>query len=311
MIELLSDPQAWISLASLALLEIVLGIDNIVFIAILTDRLPEKERALAYKLGLGGAMITRILLLLALNWLQHLEGKLFAIDIDWWLLRWYTDISGRDLVLLFGGLFLMGKSVHEIYTKVEKVEDEEEALARKSKHSSQLFLVIGQIMVLDIVFSLDSVITAVGIADHVEVMIAAIVLAVLVMLLFAQKVGRFVNSNPSMKILALSFLLLIGVLLTGEAFDQHIEKGYIYFGMAFALGIELLNMRFRKKKKQGIVYGPGAPAALAAAHARATGEPPADAKAPDAGPAETRASGSEWGAGTKKAAKKGPRKGSS
>ncbi|MEM9192857.1 MAG: TerC family protein [Myxococcota bacterium] len=240
MIELLQSPEAWVAFLSLAALEIVLGIDNIVFIAILTDRVAPAQRKLTYRIGLFGAMFMRIALLLAISWVVKLEDKLFTVLGN--------DISGRDLVLLSGGLFLIGKSAHEIYSKVEGVEEGESSGEKKAYKA--MGGVVVQIMILDIVFSLDSVITAVGVADDVEVMIAAVVVAVLMMLLFAQKVGDFVNANPSMKILALSFLLLIGVLLTAEAFDQHIDKGYIYFSMGFALLIELLNMRFRKKTKQ-------------------------------------------------------------
>ncbi len=245
--ELLADPNAWVALLSLTALELVLGIDNVVFIAILTDRLPEAQRSIAYRLGLGAAMLSRVALLLAINWIRQLEGEVFKV-LD-------NSISGRDLVLLTGGVFLIGKAAHEIYEKVEGHEEDEEEVdedgtSKPSKRTPSMASVVAQIMVLDIVFSLDSVITAVGVADDTEVMVAAIIIAVLGMLLFAERLGRFVNSNPSMKILALSFLMLIGVLLTADAFDQHIDKGYIYFAMGFALVIELLNMRFRGKKKK-------------------------------------------------------------
>jgi len=244
MIELFSDPQNWIALATLTALEIVLGIDNIVFIAILSDRVPAAKRAMAYRLGLGGAMFTRIGLLLTISWVMGLVKPLFTVMGH--------DISGRSLILLAGGVFLIGKSAHEIYEKVEG--DDEEQLGGASERS-KLISVIAQIMVLDIVFSLDSVITAVGMVDHVPIMITAIVIAIGVMLLFAQKVGDFVNTNPSMKILALSFLMLIGVMLTAEGMGQHMEKGYIYFAMGFALLVELLNLRFRKKHKTHIKGG--------------------------------------------------------
>jgi predicted tellurium resistance membrane protein TerC len=237
---LVADPQAWVALLTLTVLEIVLGIDNIVFIAILTDRLPEEKRPLAYRLGLGGAMFTRIALLLAISWVMSLEDKLFTLL--------GADISGRDLILLIGGVFLIGKSVHEIYEKVE-VHDHDSSGAGGPAKAAMLSTVV-QIMVLDIVFSLDSVITAVGMVKQVEIMIAAVVIAIGVMLLFAKRIGDFVNANPSMKILALSFLLLIGVLLTAEAFDQHINKGYIYAAMGFALLVEMLNMRFRNKARR-------------------------------------------------------------
>jgi predicted tellurium resistance membrane protein TerC len=236
-LELLLDPEAWIALATLALLEIVLGIDNLVFIAILTDRLPRAQRPLAYRLGLTGAMVTRVVLLLGLSWIMHLTAPLFTVAGN--------AFSGRDLIVLVGGLFLIGKSAHEIYEKVE-APAEDHATARKAA-SAKLGGVILQIAVMDIIFSLDSVITAVGMVEDVPVMIAAIVLAIGVMLIFARKVGDFVNRHPSMKLLALSFMLLIGVLLVAEGFDQHLPKGYVYAAMGFALFVELLNMRFRAK----------------------------------------------------------------
>jgi predicted tellurium resistance membrane protein TerC len=238
MIELITDPDAWLGLVTLTALEIVLGIDNIVFIAILTDRVPKAQQPLAYRLGLGGAMLTRIGLLLTISWVMGLTADLFTVHGN--------AISGRDLILLVGGVFLIGKSAHEIYTKVEKAEEEEEAYAKGTRRGPGLMMTVLQIMVMDIIFSLDSVITAVGMVNRIPVMIAAIVIAIGIMLLFAQKVGDFVNRNPSMKILALSFLLLIGVLLTADGFGQHIEKGYIYFAMGFALLVEVLNIRFRR-----------------------------------------------------------------
>ena len=240
MLELLTNPEAWIALATLTMLEIVLGIDNLVFIAILTDRLPHAERPLAYRLGLAGALVTRILLLLSLSWVMRLTDPLFTVLGE--------EISGRDLIVLVGGLFLIGKSAHEIYEKVE-VEDEAER-DRGARGGAKMLSIILQIAVMDIIFSLDSVITAVGMAEHVEVMVAAIIVAVLVMLVFAQTIGEFVNRHPSMKILALSFMLLIGVLLVAEGFDRHIPKGYIYAAMGFAVFIELLNMRLRKRHKK-------------------------------------------------------------
>jgi predicted tellurium resistance membrane protein TerC len=246
MIELMSHPENWIALATLTALEIVLGIDNIVFIAILSDRVPAAKRALAYRLGLGGAMVTRIALLLTISWVMGLVKPLFTVLGH--------DISGRALILLAGGIFLIGKSAHEIY---EKVEGEDEEQLGGAAQRSKLIGVVVQIMLLDIVFSLDSVITAVGMVEHVPIMITAIVIAIAVMLLFAQKVGEFVNNNPSMKILALSFLLLIGVLLTAEGMGQHMDKGYIYFAMGFALLVELLNLRFRKKHGKHHLKGGG------------------------------------------------------
>lgn len=240
MLALLTDPEAWIALATLALLEIVLGIDNLVFIAILTDRLPRAERPLAYRLGLGGAMLTRILLLLGLSWVMHLTDTLFTVLGN--------EISGRDLIVLFGGLFLIGKSAHEIYEKVEVDEEGEGAHGPRGGRPSLLSIIV-QIAIMDIIFSLDSVITAVGMVEQIEVMIAAIVIAVLIMLIFARRIGEFVNEHPSMKVLALSFMLLVGVLLVAEGFDQHLPKGYIYAAMGFAFFVELLNMRLRKKRK--------------------------------------------------------------
>jgi predicted tellurium resistance membrane protein TerC len=240
MMELLTNPQAWIGLVTLAALEIVLGIDNIVFIAILTDRLPVEKRAIAYRLGLGGAMITRILLLLAISWVMGLTAALFQVMGH--------EISGRDLILLVGGFFLIAKSAHEIFDKVEGDEHDEHQQNKVVR--AGLVGVVAQIMVMDVIFSLDSVITAVGMVNEVAIMIAAIVIAIGIMLLFAKRVGDFVNDNPSMKILALSFLLLIGVLLTAEGMGQHIAKGYIYFAMGFALVVELLNMRLRRKRQK-------------------------------------------------------------
>jgi predicted tellurium resistance membrane protein TerC len=241
MLELLAKPESWAALLTLALLEIVLGIDNLVFIAILTDRLPRRERPLAYRLGLAGAMITRIGLLLGLSWVMRLTNPIFTILEN--------EFSGRDLIVLFGGLFLIGKSVHEIYEKVEMKgeDDDDDDEAKPKRVRPSLAWIIAQIAVMDIIFSLDSVITAVGMVDEVPIMIAAIVIAVAIMLIFARRVGEFVNRHPSMKLLALSFMMLIGVLLVAEGFDQHMPKGYVYAAMGFALFVELLNMRFRKK----------------------------------------------------------------
>jgi len=236
MLELLTNPDAWIALFTLTLLEIVLGIDNIVFIAILASRLPVEKQELAYRLGLLGAMVTRVALLLTINWVMQLTQPLFEVIGH--------SFSGRDLILLGGGLFLIAKSAQEIYEKVEGELEED-----IQGWFSGLPGVVGQIMILDIIFSLDSVITAVGMAEDIEVMVTAVVIAIGVMLLFAKQIGDFVNRYPSMKILALSFLLLIGVLLTAEGLGQHINKGYIYFAMAFALMVELLNIRFRSKQE--------------------------------------------------------------
>lgn len=237
MLESLASPETWIAILSLTGLEIVLGIDNIVFIAILTGRLERDEQPLAYRLGLGGALVTRVGLLLAISWVMGLTTPLFSLLA--------SEISGRDLILLVGGLFLIGKSSVEIFEKVEGREHELDADGKKKK----LWGTVVQIALLDIVFSLDSVITAVGMVDHVWIMVTAVVIAMAVMLVFAQRIGDFVNEHPSIKLLALSFLMLIGVLLVAESFDQHINKGYIYFAMGYALFIELLNMRFRKRRQ--------------------------------------------------------------
>jgi predicted tellurium resistance membrane protein TerC len=228
-----------ISLLSLSAMEIVLGIDNIVFIAILAQKVPRDQRSKVRRIGLVLALGMRLGLLATLSFVMSLTAPLFSVIGQ--------EISGRDLVLLLGGLFLLGKSTHEIYEKLEVDQTEEEASASSSR--GKVASVLIQIMVLDIVFSLDSVITAVGMAKELEIMVAAMIIAVVVMLIFADGISEFINRHPSMKILALSFLLLIGSLLVAEAFDKHVQKGYIYFAMAFALLIELLNMRFRKKQR--------------------------------------------------------------
>jgi predicted tellurium resistance membrane protein TerC len=228
----LLDPSIWIAFATLTALEIVLGIDNIVFISILAGKLPADQQDRARKVGLGLAMITRILLLLALAWIIRLTAPLFEVLEQ--------EISGRDLILITGGLFLVAKSTLEIHHKLEG-EDRADVGGHPSFRS-----VIAQILVLDIVFSLDSVITAVGMVDEVGVMIAAVVVAVTIMLFTAGPIGRFVDRHPTVKILALSFLLLIGVTLIAEGFEQHISKGYIYFAMAFSVFVEMLNLRIRK-----------------------------------------------------------------
>lgn len=238
LIEIFSNPQAWISLATLAALEIVLGIDNIVFISIVSAKLPEAQRPFARKVGLALALITRILLLLSLSWVMGLTAPLFSV-FDY-------AVSGRDLILILGGLFLIGKATVEIYDKVEGDADPHGSMAAKATMTA----VLVQIMLLDVVFSLDSVITAIGMVDEVAIMVIAVVLAMVVMIIFANPVGDFVERHPSIKILALAFLILIGVMLTAEGTGQHVNKGYIYFAMAFALSIELLNMRFRSKKRR-------------------------------------------------------------
>ncbi len=231
----LADPQAWIALVTLTVLEIVLGVDNIVFIAILSGKLPRAQQAQARRLGLMLAMIMRIGLLLSLAWVMRLTSPLFTVFAN--------EISGRDLILLVGGLFLIAKSTHEIHDKLEGEEGEKTARAAATFGS-----VIVQIMLLDIVFSLDSVITAVGMAQQVAVMVTAIVVAVAFMMLFANAIGDFVERHPTVKMLALSFLLLIGVALIADGLAFHIPKGYIYFAMGFSVFVEMLNLRLKKAR---------------------------------------------------------------
>jgi len=246
--EWLSNPEIWISLITLTVLEIVLGIDNIIFISIMASKLPANKQKKARRLGLALAMITRVLLLLSLSWIMTLTSPLFNVGewiglSDAALLEKFA-ISGRDLILLSGGLFLIYKSTTEIHDKLEGDEHKTETKAIVTFSG-----VIIQILILDIVFSLDSVITAVGMADHIEVMIAAVVIAVIVMMLSAGGISDFVNKHPTVKMLALSFLLLIGVSLLAEGFEQHIPKGYIYFAMAFSVLVEMLNLKMNKGKK--------------------------------------------------------------
>ena len=240
--------DALMSLLTLTVLEIVLGIDNIIFISIQADKLPHQQQKRARLLGLGLAMFVRVLLLLSISWIMSLTQPLFNIG-NWveltdpdWLEK--TAISGRDLILLLGGLFLLYKSTAEIH---DKLEGDEHVDANSKK--AGFWQVITQILLLDIVFSLDSVITAVGMANHVEIMIAAVIIAVGVMMVAAEPISNFVNKHPTVKMLALSFLLLIGVSLIAESFDQHIPKGYIYFAMAFSVFIEMLNLRVRSKQQ--------------------------------------------------------------
>jgi predicted tellurium resistance membrane protein TerC len=249
--EILSQPATWISLITLTLLEIVLGIDNIIFISILSSKLPENLQKKARQWGLGLAMITRVLLLLSLSWVMTLTtplfnmGEWFSVDDAEWLEK--LAISGRDLILIVGGLFLIYKSTHEIHLKLEG-EEEGEGNVKVYTFSGVLI----QILLLDVVFSLDSVITAVGMADHVTIMIAAVVIAVLIMMASSGVVSNFVNNHPTVKMLALSFLLLIGVSLLAEGFEQHIPKGYIYFAMAFSILVEMLNLKMKGKSKHPI-----------------------------------------------------------
>ncbi|MEY4939860.1 MAG: hypothetical protein RIQ93_1595 [Verrucomicrobiota bacterium] len=237
--EWITDPQIWISLLTLTALEIVLGIDNIIFISILAGKLPPEHQARARRLGLSLALITRVLLLMSLTWLMGLTKPLFTLP----LLN--HGLSGRDLILLLGGLFLIGKSVVEVHEKLEGADGH----GTSGKAAASFAAVIVQILLLDIVFSLDSVITAIGMADNLGVMIAAVIIALGVMLVFAGRISDFVNRHPTLKMLALSFLILIGVALVGESLGQHIPKGYIYFSMAFAFAVEMLNLRLRTKKE--------------------------------------------------------------
>lgn len=250
--EFLSTPEAWISLITLTVLEIVLGIDNIVFISILSGKLPQNQQKKARQLGLALAMITRVLLLFSLSWVMQLTSTLFNVA-EWFNIdnpEWFEKlaISGRDLILIIGGLFLIYKSTHEIHQKLEGEEDD----GVKSKVHSFAGIIV-QILILDIVFSLDSVITAVGMAKHIEIMIAAVVISVVIMMVSASSISNFVNKHPTVKMLALSFLLLIGVSLLAEGLDQHIPKGYIYFAMAFSVLVEMLNLKMSGKPKEPIV----------------------------------------------------------
>lgn len=243
------DPNNWLSLITLTVMEIVLGIDNIVFISILTGKLPKNQQKKARQMGLSLAMITRVMLLLCISWIMTLTAPLFnlatsiGVNDHIWVER--MAISGRDIILLAGGLFLIYKSTTEIH---EKMEGDEHTNSNKKPLSFAATIV--QILLLDIVFSLDSVITAIGMANRVEVMIAAVIVAVGVMLLASESISKFVNNHPTVKMLALSFLLLIGVSLIAEGFDQEIPKGYIYFAMAFSILVEMLNLRVRKKSEK-------------------------------------------------------------
>ncbi|MGG7048915.1 MULTISPECIES: TerC family protein [unclassified Campylobacter] len=233
----MSSPEAWLSLVTLTALEIVLGIDNIIFIAILVAKLPEHQRDKGRILGLGFAMATRVLLLLSLFWIMKLTTPLFSV--------FGFEITGRDLVLILGGLFLIAKSTTEIHSSVSGEEREH----KDGKTYANFAMVITQIAILDIVFSLDSVITAVGMADHIEIMILAVIIAVGVMMVASKSISHFVDNNPTIKILALAFLILIGFSLVGEGLGLHVPKGYIYFAMAFSLIVEIINIYARKKAK--------------------------------------------------------------
>jgi predicted tellurium resistance membrane protein TerC len=234
MLELLQDPQVWIAFLTLTALELVLGIDNIIFISILVDKLPRAQRDRARRIGLAGAMLMRVGLLLVLAWIVGLTEPLVTVI--------GTDISGRDLILIGGGLFLLWKSVMEIHQLLEGEEGERSAAVRPGFSA-----VIGQIMLIDLVFSLDSIITAVGMVPWIEVMIAAVVVSVALMMAFAAPIGRFVSAHPTIKMLALAFLLLIGILLIAGGFGHEVPKGYVYFALAFSVAVEMLNIRLRRR----------------------------------------------------------------
>jgi len=238
--------DTWIALLTLTVMEIVLGIDNIVFISILADRLPSDQQARARRLGLGLALVLRLGLLFTISLIMRLTAPLFS--------PFGHPVSGRDLVLGIGGLFLIGKATHEIHNKIEEA-GKDPIVAAGAKKRASFGMVIAQILVLDIVFSLDSVITAVGMAQHIPVMIIAMVIAVGVMLVFVNAISTFIARHPTMKMLALSFLLLIGVVLVADALHHHVSKGYIYFAMAFSLMVEILNLRLRSKKGKSSASG--------------------------------------------------------
>jgi predicted tellurium resistance membrane protein TerC len=253
MIELLTSPEAWIAFATLTALELVLGIDNIIFISILVDKLPPERRQVARRLGLFMAMFMRVGLLLVLAWIVGLVEPMFTVIGQ--------EISGRDLILILGGLFLIWKSTGEIHQSLEGEEGHS-----SSDVKATFAAVILQIMIVDMVFSLDSIITAVGMVDDVRVMIAAVVVSVALMMLFAGPIGDFVSEHPTIKMLALSFLVVVGVVLIAEGFDHHVPKGYVYFAMAFAFIVEMLNIRMRRRGKKT--------AHLSAPYVREEGEPP-------------------------------------
>jgi predicted tellurium resistance membrane protein TerC len=239
--EWLLEPQAWIAFLTLTVLELVLGIDNVIFISILAGKLPDDQQKNARTLGLMLAMLMRIALLFSISWIIRLTSPLFAV--------FHQEISGRDIILIVGGLFLLAKSTHEIHGKLEG--DEGHASTRVSP---SFVSVIVQIMLLDIVFSLDSVITAVGMSDRIQIMIAAVVISVVFMVLFSGAISAFVQRHPTIKMLALSFLLLIGVTLIAEGLDHHIPKGYVYFAMAFSVFVEMLNLRLRKPESAPVKF---------------------------------------------------------
>jgi predicted tellurium resistance membrane protein TerC len=240
MFEWIADPQAWVTLATLSLLEIVLGIDNIIFLTILVNKVEASKRAAARYFGLALAMVSRIALLLSITWVMRLTEPLITVaDVV---------VTGRDLILIGGGLFLLWKSVTEIFDSVEGESTETQATTSAAAVSSNFAAIIVQIAIIDIVFSLDSVITAVGLAQDVEIMVIAIMLSVAVMMFAAKPIGDFVDAHPSVKVLALAFLVLVGTLLIAEGFGQHVDKGYVYGAMAFSVAVEALNIRMRKRR---------------------------------------------------------------
>ncbi|HEY5763240.1 MAG TPA: TerC family protein [Rhodocyclaceae bacterium] len=235
MLELLSDPQTWMAFATLTALELVLGIDNVIFISILVDRLPPEQRERARRIGLFLAMFMRIALLLLLAWIVGLTKPLFHL--------FSLGFSGRDLILIAGGFFLVWKSTHEVHQLLEGIEGEASSAVKAT-----FTAIITQIIIIDLVFSLDSIITAVGMVREVEIMVAAVVVSVALMMMYARIIGEFVSAHPTIKMLALSFLMVVGVTLIVEGFGYHVPKGYIYFAMAFSVGVEVLNIRLRKKR---------------------------------------------------------------
>lgn len=239
--EWLASPEVWIALLTLTLLEIVLGIDNLIFISILSGKLPPAQQPKARRVGLALALVTRILLLLGLAWVIRLDKPFWEPKV----LSWQLAVSGKDLILILGGLFLLGKSTYEIH---EKLEGQDGAVTARIVPT--FWGVVVQILLLDIVFSLDSVITAVGMVKQIGVMVAAVVIAMIVMLIFVNRISSFVDRHPTIKMLALAFLILIGTMLVAEGFHQHINKGYIYFAMFFSLAVEGLNMRMRANAKR-------------------------------------------------------------
>jgi len=247
--EFLADPAVWIAFLTLTLLEVVLGIDNIIFLSILVSKLPPELQQRGRILGLSFAMVTRIALLFSITWLIRLTAPLFTVFSE--------EISGRDLILFIGGLFLLVKSVNEIHSALEGAEDH---TGKRVKLRSKILGVVIQIGLIDIIFSLDSVFTAVGLAQHIEIMVVAIVIAVFVMMFMARPINEFIDRHPTIKILALSFLILIGVALIGESLDFEIPKGYLYFAMAFSVGVEMINIRMRKRGRPVDLHGPEMPA---------------------------------------------------